>query len=226
MKKRKEKHKVEEEKRGGEEMGRTVSAGVTAAAPSRRAGARGARSVNEARICAGGTGQPLRVAAAARAIVVAVGPPGVTVETETQRERVRETEGERETESSRWGKQPTTPLELLWPSDAAAARISGHCRSGELALFLSPDPSPELLQFDSVLNPFSRVNLRLLRVTIKAAAEPVQGPPLFGAAVLSLFRLLMLLIAVFAFERASRGEVLIFGDFGLSEKESVNEFGL
>ncbi|QHO34021.1 uncharacterized protein DS421_9g263340 [Arachis hypogaea] len=36
----------------------------------------------------------------------------------------------------------------------------------------------------------------------------------------------MPLVAVSAFERASRAEVLIAGDFGLSKKESVNEFGL
>ncbi|QHO46641.1 uncharacterized protein DS421_6g189310 [Arachis hypogaea] len=34
------------------------------------------------------------------------------------------------------------------------------------------------------------------------------------------------LVAVSAFERASRVEVLTAGDFGLSEKESVNEFGI
>ena len=33
-------------------------------------------------------------------------------------------------------------------------------------------------------------------------------------------------IAVSTFERASRAEILIAGDFGLSEKESVNEFGM
>ncbi|XP_020964324.1 uncharacterized protein LOC110265614 [Arachis ipaensis] len=38
--------------------------------------------------------------------------------------------------------------------------------------------------------------------------------------------LLVLLVAVSAFERASRAEVLIAGGFGLSKKESVNEFGL
>ncbi|QHO08231.1 uncharacterized protein DS421_14g470760 [Arachis hypogaea] len=86
-------------------------------------------------------------------------------------------------------------------------------------LLWSPEPSPKLLQFDSVFNPFSWVKLRLLWVMIKSAAEPVRRPPLFGSAVLSSFR-------CFCFrERASRAEVLIVGDFGLSKKESVNEFG-
>ncbi|XLU30949.1 hypothetical protein S245_067015, partial [Arachis hypogaea] len=55
-------------------------------------------------------------------------------------------------------------------------------------LLWSPEPSQELLQFDSVFNPFSRVKLRLLRVTIKAAAGPVRRPPLFGSSVPSSFR--------------------------------------
>ncbi|QHO57819.1 uncharacterized protein DS421_3g85530 [Arachis hypogaea] len=53
---RKEKQKVGEEKQGGEERGRMAPVGITASAPSRRAGTRGVRSENEARICADGTG--------------------------------------------------------------------------------------------------------------------------------------------------------------------------
>ncbi|QHO49734.1 uncharacterized protein DS421_1g16580 [Arachis hypogaea] len=53
---RKEKQKVGEEKRGGEERERTVPEGVTAAAPSCRARTRGVGSENEARTCAGSTG--------------------------------------------------------------------------------------------------------------------------------------------------------------------------
>nr|XP_025631026.1 uncharacterized protein LOC112723855 [Arachis hypogaea] len=41
---------------------------------------------------------------------------------------------------------------------------------------------------DSVFNPFSRVKFRLLRATIKAAAEPVRRPPLFGSSIPSSFR--------------------------------------
>ncbi|QHO07759.1 uncharacterized protein DS421_14g466570 [Arachis hypogaea] len=56
MKERKEEQKVGEEEREGEERRRTAPAGVTAAAPSRRAEMRGARSEDETRICADGTG--------------------------------------------------------------------------------------------------------------------------------------------------------------------------
>ncbi|QHO49692.1 uncharacterized protein DS421_1g16190 [Arachis hypogaea] len=54
-----------------------------------------------------------------------------------------------------------------------------------------------------------------LLATAGAVAEPELEPGSF-----------MPLVAISAFERASRAEVLIAGDFELSKKESVNEFGL
>ena len=63
------------------------------------------------------------------------------------------------------------PPELLWQSEAATAQPAATgvvcCHVGLLERLLwLPEPSLELLQFDSVFNPFSRVKLWLLRVTI------------------------------------------------------------
>ncbi|QHO08562.1 uncharacterized protein DS421_14g473740 [Arachis hypogaea] len=90
-------------------------------------------------------------------------------------------------------------------------------------LLWSQKPPPELLQFDSIFNPFSRVKLRLLRVTIKAVAEPVWRPPLFRFSR-SFFKSLWLLRKWFGAEVLVAGILIV--DFGSRRKGLGDAFEL